>query len=533
LNLNSFFYYKKPPSLALMGLTSSRVSVFDEAEAGNLEGLGSIFKASPLVIQSTNSEGQTPLIVASLSTASDQKTLRKDQTVKSLIEMGSNLDHQDIHGCTALHYACRTGSNGVIGILSAAGANPSLLNKNGLIACQELWFHHADQKNDPYIRVPKNGEQGKVTMDICHVDPGVITVKLLEGFEEEDFLQVMMVKEVPWKMDPKLGFYKFLVAETVCFLVLEFSPGFSYRISHCKGIAEPITKSTSDIFHVYADSTWVVDQVLKKKVPEQVLDVETNQQDKFESNPKLVEKNELVNENEFETINEIEDGLVEGNAIDENENVLVEENKIEEEENGLEKENESDEEEDDDRIYAAGTEFGAPWHLTSMPNRELDAFRERLLRERIMELSSKRVIWKSRWGELVSPPPEGFVFTIKPMVGHCVEALRQDENLVVARHEIVPSAISEFDFWRCYFWHVELIKLRVQDLLHSNLDLVEVTVQKPADSPHCYYPTFISIRSKQFVLAYYNREKFSKLNSSVQYNDEEDKSKLVKFQPSK
>ena len=57
--------------------------------------------------------------------------------------------------------------------------------------------------------------------------------------------------------------------------------------------------------------------------------------------------------------------------------------------------------------------------------------------------------------------PDSILPSCTPMAN---AALAGDERLREVRFRLVPSRLSEEQFWRCYFWHVTLLKC---ELLHD------------------------------------------------------------------
>ena len=60
-------------------------------------------------------------------------------------------------------------------------------------------------------------------------------------------------------------------------------------------------------------------------------------------------------------------------------------------------------------------------------------------------------------------PPEDFAFNIHYAMPFAVQALKTDRELRLARQIFVPSRMSVYNFWRKYFWYIELMKCQVID----------------------------------------------------------------------
>lgn len=60
-------------------------------------------------------------------------------------------------------------------------------------------------------------------------------------------------------------------------------------------------------------------------------------------------------------------------------------------------------------------------------------------------------------------PPEDFEFNIHYAMPFAVQALKTDRELRLARQIFVPSRMSVYNFWRKYFWYIELMKCQVID----------------------------------------------------------------------
>eukprot|EP00511_Aplanochytrium_stocchinoi_P000350 CAMPEP_0204822624 /NCGR_PEP_ID=MMETSP1346-20131115/820_1 /ASSEMBLY_ACC=CAM_ASM_000771 /TAXON_ID=215587 /ORGANISM="Aplanochytrium stocchinoi, Strain GSBS06" /LENGTH=378 /DNA_ID=CAMNT_0051948943 /DNA_START=141 /DNA_END=1278 /DNA_ORIENTATION=- len=76
----------------------------------------------------------------------------------------------------------------------------------------------------------------------------------------------------------------------------------------------------------------------------------------------------------------------------------------------------------------------------------------------VLELSKRYEIWKSCWTKLLCPPPASFSFNLQLAIPFAKIALAHDKELEKARYHFVPAKISEFDFWRSYFWNVQQIR---------------------------------------------------------------------------
>ena len=79
------------------------------------------------------------------------------------------------------------------------------------------------------------------------------------------------------------------------------------------------------------------------------------------------------------------------------------------------------------------------------------------LKTQILEISS------SRRNLLREPPPGStFIFSLDSCFGQAMLMLSEDSRLKKLRFVLVPTKISEEDFWRNYFYRVHLVKQSVQ-----------------------------------------------------------------------
>ena len=76
-----------------------------------------------LDVKALTPEGMTSLMLAVWH--------QKDRFVRTLVQRGSELNHQDKDGDTAVHGAALYGNVGILGALLDAGANPNMKNKLG------------------------------------------------------------------------------------------------------------------------------------------------------------------------------------------------------------------------------------------------------------------------------------------------------------------------------------------------------------------------------------------------------------------
>jgi len=110
----------------------------------------------------------------------------------------------------------------------------------------------------------------------------------------------------------------------------------------------------------------------------------------------------------------------------------------------------------------------APWEIEPHKCWKVAVFQGRLLNQRASALSSLRIIWTMDNGKLLNSPPESFPFSLDEFEPHASTALCLDEGLRNAFNDLVPESLSEFEFWRVYCWHIELLKLDVQAELQAN-----------------------------------------------------------------
>ncbi|XP_034032418.1 ankyrin repeat domain-containing protein 34C [Thalassophryne amazonica] len=106
-------------------------------------------------INESNERGETPLMVACMSTHSDQQSVSKSKLVKYLLDNQADPNIQDKAGRTALMYACLyKAGHEVVDHLLTNGADPSLEDRSGASAL--VYAINADDK-----------ETLKVLLDAC------------------------------------------------------------------------------------------------------------------------------------------------------------------------------------------------------------------------------------------------------------------------------------------------------------------------------------------------------------------------------
>jgi len=288
---------------------------------------------------------------------------------------------------------------------------------------------------------------------------------LARGLDRLDFVQVMAIREKPWNFAPVLGCFKrisngrILVGKdtppqvTLTFPADMFGSGYhSYRFVYVLGeMSEEPEKilAASDVFHMEGKYGFQIEVqgFFEPPSPEQLNEQE--EQDATKSSSESLDDKEELDLSPLESENEDE---------------------LSSDESSLEEDSFPDFEEELKLIQEEHTcVYGAPWNVNANANKRANDVFQRLVKQRVLQLSMERNIWASRWTKLIYEPPEDFDFEVGIVYSHAKVALEKDPNLSRARLQFVPGKIPEKEFWRAYFWHVELIKLDVTNLLTSGI----------------------------------------------------------------
>ena len=106
--------------LTISGLAQS--DVFDAARSGNVETIKALHKENPEIINSANTSGHSPLIIAAYN--------NQEEVVHYLLEAGADVNYQFNQGA-AIHGAAFKGHYGVVVLLVEYNAKFDVPDQNG------------------------------------------------------------------------------------------------------------------------------------------------------------------------------------------------------------------------------------------------------------------------------------------------------------------------------------------------------------------------------------------------------------------
>ena len=148
-----------------------------------------------------NAEGITPLICCAMATAHSRRTAKESwASAKMLLCHGGavSLDIQDKHGCTALHYAARSGCKALVQLLIEYKAKPCIRSKAGRTPLDESQRGKEETELRLYEFLKVDSNMQEIFYPYMPVGPGQ------PSRNQERFKQMLSDPEIRDKIEQQL-----------------------------------------------------------------------------------------------------------------------------------------------------------------------------------------------------------------------------------------------------------------------------------------------------------------------------------------